>query len=129
MVEVTDAPLLPERAIELVRSKSHGGIISYVGTVRDSSNGRQVLRFGHDVYWNKIARRELERIVAEIHDRWGLEDVAVLHRTGMLEPGEVLLVVAVGAPHRDEAFEACRYAIDRYKEASSSWIVESTTDP
>jgi len=71
-----------------------------------------------------MARKELEAIAEEIRSRWGLEDVAILHRTGTLGPGEVLLVVAIGAPHREEAFEACRYAIDRYKEVSSPWIEE-----
>jgi molybdopterin synthase catalytic subunit len=128
LVEVTDAPIVPEKAIELVRRQSYGGVISYVGTVRESSNGRRVLHFGHHESWSEIARTELEGIVEEIRVRWGLKDVAVLHRTGTLEPGEVLLVVAVGAPHREEAFEACRYAIDRYKEASSPWIVEHTAE-
>ena len=128
MVEVTGAPIVPDKAIESVRRDSNGGVISYVGTVRASSNGKRVLHFGHHESWNEVARKELERIAEEIQYRWGLSDVTVLHRTGMLKPGEVLLVVAVGAPHREEAFEACRYAIDRYKEVSSPWIVEETTE-
>jgi len=124
LVEVTDTPISPDKAIQSVRKDCYGGVVSYVGTVRNNSHGRRVLSFGHSAPWDAIARKELEAIAEEIRSRWGLEDVAILHRTGTLGPGEVLLVVAIGAPHREEAFEACRYAIDRYKEVSSPWIEE-----
>lgn len=126
MVEVTEAPIIPERAIGLVRRDEYGGVISYVGTVRNSSGGKRVVYLEHQDPWNVIARRELERIAGEIRVRWGLNDVAMIHRIGRASPGEVLLVVAIGAPHRQEAFEACQYAIDRFKEASAPWVVECT---
>jgi len=128
LVEVTEAPIIPEKAIGLVRRDEYGGVISYVGTVRDSSEGKRVVYLEHQEPWSVIARRELERIAGEIRVRWGLNDVAMIHRIGRALPGEVLLVVAIGAPHRQEAFEACQYAIDRFKEASAPWVVECTAE-
>ena len=71
-----------------------------------------------------MALRKLEEIRQEIHQRWGIEDVAIAHRLGRLEIGEASLVVAVGAPHRKEAYEACAYAVDRIKDMVPIWKKE-----
>lgn len=74
----------------------------------------------------EVARRELQRIAGEIKARWNLEDVAMFHRMGRLEVGEITFVVAIAAPHRREAFEACQYALDRFKEVAPTWEKEVT---
>lgn len=125
MIRITRNPIHPEAAIETVRKKAYGAVVAYVGTVRDVSHGHRVLFMEHQASLQDMARQELERIVSEIGLRWHLEDVSIIHRIGKLRTGEILLVVAVGAPHRVEAFEACQYAIDRFKEVSHQWTTET----
>jgi molybdopterin synthase catalytic subunit len=128
LIRITRNPIRPEAAIESVRKKSYGAVIAYVGTVRDVSHDRRVIFMEHQVSLQDLARQELELIAEEIGRRWQLEDVSIIHRIGKLRTGEILLVVAIGAPHRSEAFEACQYAIDRFKEVSPKWTIE-TTEP
>jgi molybdopterin synthase catalytic subunit len=126
LIRITRNPIRPEAAIEGVRKKAYGAVIAYVGTVRDVSHDRRVIFMEHQVSLQDLARRELELIAEEIEHRWQLKDVSIIHRIGKLRTGEILLVVAIGAPHRVEAFEACQYAIDRFKEVSPKWTTETT---
>jgi molybdopterin synthase catalytic subunit len=126
LIRITRNPIRPEAAIEGVRKKAYGAVIAYVGTVRDVSHDRRVIFMEHQVSLQDMARQELELIAEEIKRRWQLEDVSIIHRIGKLRTGEILLVVAIGAPHRVEAFEACQYAIDRFKEVSPKWTTETT---
>ena len=126
MIRITRNPIRPEAAIEGVRKKAYGAVIAYVGTVRDVSHDRRVIFMEHQVSLQDLAWQELEQIAEEIGRRWQLEDVSIIHRIGKLRTGEILLVVAIGAPHRVEAFEACQYAIDRFKEVSPKWTTETT---
>jgi molybdopterin synthase catalytic subunit len=126
LIRITRNPIRPEAAIEGVRKKAYGAVIAYVGTVRDVSHDRRVIFMEHQVSLQDVARQELELIAEEIKRRWQLEDVSIIHRIGKLRTGEILLVVAIGAPHRVEAFEACQYAIDRFKEVSPKWTTETT---
>ena len=125
MIRITRNPIRPEAAIETVRKKAYGAVIAYVGTVRDVSHERRVIFMEHQTSLQDLARHELERIALEMKQRWHLEDISIIHRIGKFRPGEILLVVAVGAPHRVEAFEACQYAIDRFKEVSHQWTTET----
>ena len=126
LIRITRNPIRPEAAIEGVRKKAYGAVIAYVGTVRDVSRDRRVIFMEHLVSLQDLARQELELIAEEIEQRWQLKDVSIIHRIGKLRTGEILLVVAIGAPHRVEAFEACQYAIDRFKEVSPKWTTETT---
>jgi molybdopterin synthase catalytic subunit len=126
LIRITRNPIRPEAAIEGVRKKAYGAVIAYVGTVRDVSHDRRVIFMEHQVSLQDLARQELELIAEEIEQRWQLKDVSIIHRIGKLRTGEILLVVAIGAPHRVEAFEACQYAIDRFKEVSPKWTTETT---
>jgi len=126
LIRITRNPIRPEAAIEGVRKKAYGAVIAYVGTVRDVSHNRRVIFMEHQVSLQDLARQELELIAEEIEHRWQLKDVSIIHRIGKLRTGEILLVVAIGAPHRVEAFEACQYAIDRFKVVSPKWTTETT---
>lgn len=125
LIRITRNPIRPEAAIESVRKKANGGVIAYVGTVRDVSHDRRVIFMEHQAEMQDLARQELERIAEEIRNRWHLEDIAMIHRIGKLRTGEILLTVAIGAPHRVEAFEACQYAVDRFKEVCPQWTTET----
>jgi molybdopterin synthase catalytic subunit len=126
LIEITQTPILPEEAINKVRKDAYGCVVTFVGTVRGSSCGKSVLFLEYDASAQELARRELQRIAEEIRVKWQLEDIAIYHRIGRLKVGEITLVIAIGAPHRKEAFEACQYAIDRFKQVVPLWEKEVT---
>ena len=115
MIEVTQNPIFPEAIINKVRKGAYGAVVAFVGMVRGySSDDKRVLSLEFEA--DEETPQKLRQIVEEIEARWQLHDVAMCHRFGQLKVGETTLVIAVGAPHRQEAFEACQYAIDCIKE-------------
>lgn len=104
-----------------------GGIVTFVGTVRDSSRGRSIRRLEYEAYPG-MAESEMERIAAEAAQRFPGARVAVAHRMGSLAIGEIAVVVAAAAPHRGEAFGAARYTIDTLKQRVPIWKKEVATD-
>lgn len=123
LVEITAEPLDPAEALAFVGDPGAGGTCLFVGTVRDRSDAGAVTGLRYEA-WEDLALRRLRELGAELLDRWPLRTVALLHRTGDLAIGEVSVVVACSAPHRVEAFEACRYAIDRLKGDVPIWKKE-----
>jgi len=115
MIEVTQNPISPELVINKVKTESSGCVVTYVGVIRDNSQGRQVLSVEY-VDTEGAAENRLQEIASEIRQRWQLNNLAICHRIGKLKVGEINLVVAVAAAHRQEGFAACQYAIDRFKE-------------
>jgi len=125
--KITREPLSVELAVSEVNKSGNGGICTFTGTVRDNAEGKGVLHLEYDAY-PAMAEKKLAEIASEIKDKWGLEDVSIVHRIGKLEIGEAAVVIAVGAPHRKEAFAACQYAIDRIKEYVPIWKKEYFED-
>ena len=111
---------------QAVQKASCGGHVVFVGRVRDHSRGYAVQYLEYEAY-PEMAVAKMREIAAVIQERWGLEQVAIVHRLGRLEIGEASIVIAVAAPHRAEAFEACRYTIDRLKEEVPIWKKEVST--
>jgi molybdopterin synthase catalytic subunit len=100
-----------------------GGYAAFEGWVRDSHEGQRVRRLEYEAY-ETLAVREAERIVAEAVARFGVRHAACAHRVGDLAVGELAVWVGVSAPHRDEAFRACRYLIDEIKHRLPIWKKE-----
>lgn len=123
MFRVTEDEITAQMVIGAVEHPSAGAIVTFLGTVRDHSQGKRVLYLEYDAY-PEMAEMTLRQIGEEIRERWGLDRVAIVHRVGRLEIGEASVAIAVAAPHRAEAFEACRYAIDRLKEMVPIWKKE-----
>lgn len=123
LFEITPEPLDPQRFVEYVRSDESGAIALFFGVVRDNNLGRRVLYLEYDAY-AEMATKVMRDIAAEISARWPITAVAIQHRTGRLEIGETSLLVAVSAPHRKEAFEACHALVDRFKEVVPIWKKE-----
>lgn len=115
MIEITSQPLCPEVITNKVRKDNCGAIITFVGTVRDTTQGRKVA-FLEIEACDEMAESKLGEVVAEINQKWQLQDIAICRRIGKLKVGEIALVIAVAAPHRQEAFQACQYAVDRLKQ-------------
>jgi molybdopterin synthase catalytic subunit len=110
-----------------VEGPGRGGIVTFVGTVRDEARGRRIQHLEYEAY-PEMALREMEKIATEAEGRWSGVRIAIAHRTGHLEIGELAVVIAAAAPHRAEAFEACRFAIDTLKQTVPIWKKEIATD-
>ena len=123
MIYITSKPLNPQEVTDLVRRDSNGAVVTFLGTTRDFSEGRDVLYLEYEAY-QPMAENMLREIAQEVLDRWGIEDMAIAHRVGKLEVGEISLVVALASPHRKDAFEASVYAMDRVKAVVPIWKKE-----
>ena len=106
-----------------VADPAAGAICTFVGTTRESNVGRKVLRLEYEAY-EAMALSEIRKLADEAGRRWEITRIAIAHRVGVVEIGETSVAIAVSAPHRAEAFEACRFAIDRLKEIVPIWKKE-----
>lgn len=107
-----------------VRSDDCGAVVTFSGVVREmSDDGRPVTGLSYEAH-GEMARAEFERIAAEARERFGTCELAIVHRTGDLRVGDVSVAVAVAAPHRSAAFDACQYAIDELKRRAPIWKKE-----
>ena len=120
MFEVTSSPIDPHVIIDKVRRGSAvGATVSFIGSLRGHSADGKPLRFAECKNDSQSAKQLLQQVDEEVKARWQLEDVAICHRVGRIEVGDVIMVVAVAARHRQEAFEACQHAVDRAKDGIS----------
>ena len=104
-----------------------GGIDVFIGTVRNSTKGKPVVRLEFEAY-ETMAIKEMEKIAGQAFAKWPLQKIAIHHRTGVLHIGEIPVVIAVSAAHRDAAFDACRYIIDTLKQTVPIWKKELFED-
>ena len=123
---LSERPLDAGEVIARVSGPGMGGIAVFLGAVRDEARGHAIRHLEYEAYPG-MAEREMDRICAEAAERWPGARVAIAHRTGHLEIGALAVVVAAAAPHRAEAFAACRFAIDTLKERVPIWKKEFAT--
>lgn len=117
MFEVTQTPIIAEHIVNRVATMdTNGALVSFIGSLRAYSTGGKRVLFAECDGDKEMAEQLLREVDDEIRARWHLEDVSLCHRLGRIGVGETILVVAIAAPHRQEAFEACQYAIDRVKQ-------------
>lgn len=126
IVHVTPAPIDPSAAEEIA-DPSYGALVVFSGRVRDENEGRRVSRLEYEAY-NRMAEEQMRDIAARAQKDQGAGSVLIIHRTGNLKVGEVSVVTAVSAPHRDAAFRACRFCIDAVKEKAAIWKKEIFAD-
>ena len=122
MIEITHDALDPESIAAKVKKDANGAVVTFLGTTRSSTGDRKVLHLEYEAY-RPMADAKLVEIVEEMLDRWSV-DVAISHRLGRLEIGDISLVVAVASPHRKDAFAACQYSVDRIKQLVPIWKKE-----
>lgn len=127
MIQLTHHPINVALVIRSVQSDEAGAVNAFVGTVRQHTAQRRVLRLEFEAY-ETMAIRELEKIGATAKQRWPVEKIAIHHRLGTLLVGEVAVVIAVATPHRQASFEACQYAIDTLKQTVPIWKREVFAD-
>jgi len=123
MARLQSEPIETSALTENVRGAADGAVTVFLGPVRDHNAGRRVLRLEYHAY-AEMADSEMTRIEREAESRFGVSRVAIVHRTGPLEVGDVAVAVAVASPHRAEAFEACRFVIDTLKRTVPIWKKE-----
>lgn len=126
---IGDEELSAAEAATWVQRPDCGGVVTFVGTARDHSEGRDgVHRLEYEAYEEQVVPR-LARVAAEARARWPeVGRIALLHRTGPLDIGDAAVVVAVAAPHREEAFAAARFCIDTLKATVPIWKKEAWAD-
>lgn len=120
---LSSEPLSLDAVVAEVRSDSAGAIATFVGTTRQQSRGRSVLHLDYEAY-EEMAEKVMAEIAAELKERHELCELAIHHRTGRVDIGEASVVIAVSAPHRQDALAACKEAIDTLKERVPLWKKE-----
>ncbi|MBI3014007.1 MAG: molybdenum cofactor biosynthesis protein MoaE [Candidatus Tectomicrobia bacterium] len=120
MFRVTRDKISPADVEAWVKEPGAGAVVYFDGIVRDHSEGKKVKFLEYEAY-EAMAEEKLRDIGEEIHRRWPVSKVAILHRVGHLEVGESSVIIAVSSPHRDHAFAACRFAIEQIKILVPIW--------
>jgi molybdopterin synthase catalytic subunit len=127
MYKITQEKLSIDDLYKIVLKDSHGAVATFAGVVRDHSGDKRTDYLEYEAYTD-MAEKKMAEIGGEVGEKWGIDDMAILHRVGRLEIGEISVLIAVASPHRVEAFAACKYAIDRLKETVPIWKKEVGED-
>jgi molybdopterin synthase catalytic subunit len=127
MIEITESPIDHAAVTERVRAAHAGAVCTFLGTVRDLTGDRKTVSLQYEAY-GEMALKKLAELESEARRRWPIVELALVHRTGDLGPGEVSVVIAVSTPHRHQAFDACRWLIDTLKEVVPIWKRETWDD-
>jgi molybdopterin synthase catalytic subunit len=127
VIRLQAEPIDYEQLTESVRSHRCGAVVLFLGTVRELTEGRRTLHLEYEAY-PAMAEKKLAEIETETRARWPVVELGIVHRLGQLELGDISVAVAVSCPHRAQAFEACRHAMDRVKEVVPIWKKENWAD-
>ena len=127
MFKIITEVITGEEVREAVEGPDAGAVVLFLGTVRNNTGGRPVKCLEYEAY-PPMAEKKMAEIAQEVSDKWSIDRVAMVHRVGKLEIGEVSVAVAVASPHRKDGFEACRYAMDRLKQIVPIWKREVWAD-
>ncbi len=127
MFRLTREPIDSHTLTEQVRRPECGAVVTFLGTVRDLTGEKVTTALDYEAYPG-MAEKKLAEIEAETRARWPVGEMVLVHRLGHLEVGAVSVAVAVSWPHRHQAFEACRFAIDQLKEIVPIWKKENWAD-
>lgn len=126
---ITTKKISVDSVLEAVTDEGSGATVLFLGTVRDNNNqsGKKIAEMHYESYV-AMAERQILEIKKEIKQKWPIRNIEIVHRIGKLGVGDISVAVAVSSAHRAEAFEACRYAIDRIKNALPIWKKEILID-
>ncbi|UOQ80447.1 molybdenum cofactor biosynthesis protein MoaE [Hymenobacter sp. 5414T-23] len=127
-IDLTAQPIDVHAALQTVEDDGAGAINTFIGTVRNKSTGRPVVRLEYEAY-DSMALHQLRKVAEQAQQQWPmLRKVTVIHRKGTLNIGDVAVIVAVSTPHRAESFAACQYIIDTLKQVVTIWKKEFYED-
>lgn len=114
-------------AYAALRTPQAGAVNLFIGTVRNHSKGKEVVRLDFEAY-DAMAIRQMEIIAGQANEKWPLEKLVMIHAVGTKDPGEPVVVVGVSSAHREASFEACRFLIDELKKTVPIWKKEFYED-
>jgi molybdopterin synthase catalytic subunit len=123
MYSITDQPIQTDPLLDEMRVETSGAIVTFHGIVRKPSRGRNVIYLEYTAY-ESMALKVLRQIGEEISDKWEVDKVLIVHRTGRVDVGQTSILIAVAAPHRQAALQGCSYAIERIKKILPVWKKE-----
>jgi len=115
VIEITERSISPELVVNKIKTDSSGCVVTYVGLIREYSQGKRVLSVEYKDS-KGTAENNLQEIASEIRQKWQINNLAICHRISKLKVGDINLVVAIASAHRQEGFAACQYAIDQFKQ-------------
>lgn len=127
MIQLTHNLIDTTAVVDAVRCPAAGAVVLFLGTVRETSDGKQTSSLQYECY-AEMAEKKLAELEAEARDRWPLAECMIVHRLGHLPLGETSVAIAVSSAHRQEAFEAGRWLIDRIKQIVPIWKKENYAD-
>jgi molybdopterin synthase catalytic subunit len=127
MISLTHSPIDYGGLTEAVRSPQSGAVVLFLGTVRELTAGRRTVALDYDGY-PQMAEAKLAELETAARSRWPIDRVAIIHRLGHLEPGDISVAIAVSCPHRKDAFEAGQFLIDELKVSVPIWKKENWDD-
>src|SRR5258708_8346604 len=127
LILLVDKPIDADALVDHVRTGADGAIVTFDGCVRNQSHGRPTLYLDYEAY-ESMALAKMHEIAAEVHAKFSIDRVAIAHRLGRLEIAETSVFIAVSAPHRPAAFDACRYVIHTLTPSVPTWTKESLQD-
>lgn len=127
MISITDTPIDTQEVIASVQDEGAGAVNVFIGTVRNQSQTRPVVQLDFEAF-DSMALKKMQQIADEAASRWPVRKVAVVHRKGSLQIGDIAVVIAVSTPHRKASFEACEFIIDTLKEVVPIWKKEFFED-
>lgn len=127
MIRVQKEDIDTKQMIDKIRDPENGCIVSFLGTVRDHAKGQRVVKMEIEVY-EDMAFKQLSEIRSEALEKYGVNEVFVIHRYGELNVEDNIVFIVVSAGHRDEAFQACMYVIDELKQRVPIWKKETTPE-
>ena len=127
MIKITDKPISPEEVVKATKTRDSGCVVTYVGLIRDNSYDKAVVSVEY-TDTDGQAEARLGELADEIMQKYPVNKVSICHRVGVLEVGDINLVVAIAAGHRQEGLAAVAYAVDKFKEKLPTAKKETYTD-
>jgi molybdopterin synthase catalytic subunit len=127
LIEIVDGPIGAEAIVAGMKAGSDGAVCVFDGIVRDNTRGRKTLHLDYEAY-REMALEQMRGLAAQAVERFGVRDVALVHRLGLLTVGETSVLIVVASAHRGAAFEACRWLIDTLKKTVPIWKKETFVD-
>jgi molybdopterin synthase catalytic subunit len=127
MIRLTSEEIDTHSLLESVRSNQSGAVVLFLGTVREMTDGQQTVALDYDAY-PEMAEAKMAELEQEAREKWPIDQLAIVHRLGHLELGDVSVAIALSCPHRNQAFEAGRFLIDELKIRVPIWKKENWAD-
>ena len=126
-IELTDDPIDYQALTEQVRTPQAGAVVLFLGTVREMTHGRQTLALDYQAY-PEMALVQMRELAIRAREKWPILNLAIVHRLGHLELGEISIAIALSTPHRAAGFEAGQFLIDQFKLIVPIWKKENWSD-